>query len=151
MTPLARKIESLKASNSIRSVEAGKVMMYAAKEAATAVSELFEDAIADGNIQDELDLAKATAFKQPSMVCIITEYGATVRIDFDRYKDGKFKVMDDEAKAIFISVIVTVLTDKYPEYKIYKDGKVIIIEELPPPPKKFSEWFWSLFKSKEVI
>lgn len=138
MTPLGQKVKHVKAAQDETRAEYMQLMKQAAQELADKLSELFDEAVTSDEISDESELAKTVALKQPSMACVIDCHGAELRVDFQRYKDGALKHIDDRMRKLFLDMVVRSLTEKYPEYRIRRVEGVIEVTE-PSPPKPLLE------------
>ncbi|QXO10039.1 hypothetical protein pEaSNUABM37_00078 [Erwinia phage pEa_SNUABM_37] len=151
MTRLGEEIKRLKESRTARLVEAGKELTAVVRVIADELCDLFERALDTDKINDESDLAKVTALKQPILLCTIGHDGAMLRVDLDRYNNGQFKQFNDIQRGMVLDIATALIQEKYPEYKVSRNGGDICIAEPPPPPMSFIQWVRSLFKPRELI
>lgn len=151
MTALNECIQRLKDKRASHLVKAGKEMDVIAGKVVKELCDLFERALTNDEIQTEDDLAKAIVLKRQTMVCVIDNSGARLRLDLDRYDDGAFKELDDVMRGVFVEICAAHMQNKYPEYRIRRDGGDIVITDVPPPPMTILEWLRSLFKPRELI
>lgn len=151
MTRLGEEIKRLEADKSAWIAEAGKEMTAVARVVVDELSELFECALDTDKLSNESELVKLTALRSPATVCVIDNTGATLRINLTRYKEGQLKNLDDHMRAVFLNIVATLMSEKYPEYVIRRNGGDIRITEHPPAPLSFIQWVRSLFKPRELV